>query len=188
LVDALRHAADVWGSKSLCSCPGCHRNDLAQPDDLVLRMKAWGVNVGCSFLAFGNAFRSECRTPFSAYFESWRDEDRARTGRAARELDGSGPQGQRECGFAPQPARIRATTLTIMKPASLTIMYPAPIGPVELPIVEIANCNGDRQAGPKQLLWSVEDRTRCCPRARGYQQVGSLAGTSGGQCGQLGHQ
>jgi excisionase family DNA binding protein len=26
-----------------------------------------------------------------------------------------------------------------------------------LPIVEIANCNGDRQAGAKQLLWSVED-------------------------------
>jgi hypothetical protein len=36
-------------------------------------------------------------------------------------------------------------------------MWPAPTSPAELPIVEIANCNGDRQAGPKQLLSSVED-------------------------------
>jgi hypothetical protein len=30
-------------------------------------------------------------------------------------------------------------------------------GQVGLPIVEIANCNGDRQAGQKRLLWRVED-------------------------------
>jgi hypothetical protein len=36
------------------------------------------------------------------------------------------------------------------------------------------NCNGDRQAGRKQLLWSVEDGARCCSTARGYQQVGTL--------------
>ena len=28
------------------------------------------------------------------------------------------------------------------------------------------NCNGDRQAGRKQLLWSVEDGARCCSTAR----------------------
>jgi hypothetical protein len=32
------------------------------------------------------------------------------------------------------------------------------------------NCNGDRRAGRKQLLWS-EDGAKCCSTARGYQQV-----------------
>jgi hypothetical protein len=42
----------------------------------------------------------------------------------------------------------------------------------ELPIVEIANCNGDRQAGPRHLL-SVEEVAGAAT-ARGYQQVGAL--------------
>jgi hypothetical protein len=90
--------------------------------------------------------------------------------------------------YPSQPARVKAGSLPIMWSNSSTIMSTAPMSPAELPIVEIANSSGDRQAGPKQLLWSVEDGARCCPTARGYQQVGSLTGTSGGHCGQLEHE
>ena len=36
------------------------------------------------------------------------------------------------------------------------------------------NCNGDRQAGRKQLLWSVENGAGCCSTAPCYQQVGAV--------------
>jgi excisionase family DNA binding protein len=46
------------------------------------------------------------------------------------------------------------------------------------------NCNGDRQAGRKRLLWSVEDGARAA-LSPGLSTGRSLIGTSGGQCGQL---
>jgi hypothetical protein len=61
------------------------------------------------------------------------------------------------------------------------------MSPVELPIVEIANCNSDRQAGPKPL-WGVWRMPQVLLHSPGYQQVESSTGTSGGQCGQLKHQ
>jgi hypothetical protein len=51
----------------------------------------------------------------------------------------------------------------------------------------IANCNSDRQAGPKQL-WGVWGRPQVLLHSQSYQQVESFIGTSGGQCGQLKHQ
>jgi hypothetical protein len=62
-----------------------------------------------------------------------------------------------------------------------------PTSQTELPIVEIANCNSDRQAGPKQL-WGVWRRPQVLLHSTGYQQVDGSSGTSGGLCGQLKHQ
>jgi hypothetical protein len=84
----------------------CHRDDLAITDDLVLRIKAW-VSPLILLDIRQYPFRRECHTPFSIYLESRRDQDpRARI--RLQELNGSGPQG-RECGFDPQPARVRAS-------------------------------------------------------------------------------
>jgi hypothetical protein len=56
-----------------------------------------------------------------------------------------------------------------------------------LPIVEIANCNGDRQAGPKQLLWSVEDGAGAA-LPPGVVNRSGVQWHLGGLCGQLEHQ
>jgi hypothetical protein len=69
--------------------------------------------------------------------------------------------------YPSQPARVKAGSLPIMWSNSSTIMSTAPMSPAELPIVEIANSSGDRQAGPKQLLWSVEDGARVLPYSPG---------------------
>src|SRR4029453_17066062 len=64
--------------------------------DLVLRIKAW-VSLLIHSWHRQCAFRRECRTPFSAYLESRRDEDPPAHGLGC-ELDESGPQGQRQWG------------------------------------------------------------------------------------------
>ena len=106
-------------------------------NDLVLR-KGLGVTVD-SFLA-----------------QSRRDEKDPRARVGLRELDGSAPQGRREC--VRSTARTGESKFIDDHVAGFIDDHVAGAeNPAELPIVEIANCNGDRQAGAKQLLWSVED-------------------------------
>jgi hypothetical protein len=59
--------------------------------------------------------------------------------------------------------------------------------PPELPIVEIANYNGDRQAGPKQLLSSVEDGAGAALQ-HGVINRSEVQWHLGGLYGQLEHQ
>jgi hypothetical protein len=103
--DVPGHAADVWASKSheFLFCSAATAMILPITDDLVLRINAWGVTVD-SFLAFGSMPFAENAVHRSRRTSSLGETriPRARVG--LRELDGSGPQGQRECGFAPQPA------------------------------------------------------------------------------------
>jgi hypothetical protein len=138
-----------------------HRDDLAHTDDLVLRIKAWGVKL---MRCWHSAVCLSQRMLYTVLgvLRVWRDEDPVRTGRAAR---------ARWIRFArPEGMRVRSTA----RPGRSSFIDDHVAGfiddhvagadqPVELSIVEIANCSGDRRAGPKQLLWSVEDRARCLP-------------------------
>jgi hypothetical protein len=85
-----------------------------------------------------------------------------------------------------QPAELRAG-FTDHPVADFIDDHVSPIGQAELSIAEIANRNSDRQPVGNNF-GECGVGHRCCPHSTGYQQVGSLTGTSGGQCGQLEHQ
>jgi hypothetical protein len=61
------------------------------------------------------------------------------------------------------------------------------MGQVGLPIVEIANCNGDRQAGPKRLLWRWRT-AKVLLYSPGLSTGREPHWHPGGQCDQLKHQ
>jgi hypothetical protein len=88
-VDVLGHAADVWRSKSheFLSCSAATAMILPIADDLVLRIKAWGMTVD-SCLA--SAVSPSQRTPYTVLdvprVSARRRFPRARVG--LRELDG----------------------------------------------------------------------------------------------------
>jgi hypothetical protein len=141
-------------------------------------MKACGVTVN-SFLP--SAVSPSQRTPYTVLdaLESRRDEDPSARVEAARPpwIRSARSAGMR---LHPKPARVESKFIDdhvagADKPGGVAARRDW-------------NCNGDRQAGRKQLLWNVEDGASCCSTALGLSTGRGLIGTSGGQCGQLKHE
>jgi hypothetical protein len=113
-----------------------------------------------SFLPSAASLRSERRSPFLDVLESRRDEDPS-VGWGLRGLNGSG----RQVG-----GNVASLHTARVEGKFIDNQLAGADKQGGVAARRDWNCNGDRRAGRKQLLWS-EDGAKGCSTARGYQQV-----------------